>query len=106
MKAETEVREVTRAKLVADLKSVINDTEELLRATANQGGESLGAVRDRVAERVARAKADLTGIGEDAMARGKAAAQSADEYVHTHPWQAVGMAAAIGLIVGLLTQRR
>ena len=52
MKSETEVREVTRAKLVADLKSVINDTEELLRATANQGGESLGAVRDRVAERV------------------------------------------------------
>ena len=103
---EAEVTKVTRAKLVADFRSVIRDTEELLRATANEGGESLGAVRDRVAERVARAKEDLAEFGEDAFARGKAAARTTDEYVRAHPWQSVGVAAAIGLLVGLFTQRR
>ena len=33
-------------------------------------------------------------------------ANAADEYVHEHPWSAVGVAAGIGLIVGLLMSRR
>jgi ElaB/YqjD/DUF883 family membrane-anchored ribosome-binding protein len=98
--------EAARAKLVADFRSVIQDTEELLRATANQSSEGLGAVRDRVAERLERAKEELAEFGEDALARGKAAARTADEYVRAHPWESIGVAAAVGLLVGLLTGRR
>ncbi|MDE2463375.1 MAG: DUF883 family protein, partial [Alphaproteobacteria bacterium] len=37
--------------------------------------------------------------------RSKAAAQATDDYVHDHPWKAIGMAAALGLAVGLLINR-
>jgi ElaB/YqjD/DUF883 family membrane-anchored ribosome-binding protein len=35
----------------------------------------------------------------------KAAARATDEYVHDHPWRAVGIAAGVGLVVGMLISR-
>ncbi|MDQ1316092.1 MAG: hypothetical protein QG662_2201, partial [Pseudomonadota bacterium] len=39
-------------------------------------------------------------------ARTKAAAKATDEYVHVHPWQAIGVAASVGVVIGLLIGRR
>jgi ElaB/YqjD/DUF883 family membrane-anchored ribosome-binding protein len=41
-----------------------------------------------------------------AVEKGKEAAHTTDEFVHEHPWKAVGIAAGVGLIVGLLIGRR
>lgn len=98
--------ETARAKLAEDFKAVIADTEELLRATANQTGERVTAARARVEERLNSARAALAEVGEDALARGKAAARTTDAYVRAHPWKSIGAAAAAGLIVGLLTRKR
>jgi len=40
------------------------------------------------------------------LAKSKAAAKATDEYVHTHPWQSIGAAAGVGLVIGLLIGRR
>lgn len=98
--------EAARQKLVADFKSVIRDTEELLRATAGQTGERIDAARARLEERLASARADVADLSQEAVARGRAAAKSADAYVHNHPWQSIGIAAAVGLLVGLISARR
>ncbi len=97
--------EAARDKLVADFKAVINDAEELLRATANQGGEHISSVRARVEERVTRAKEELNELGDDAFARGEAAVKATEDYVRTHPWQSIGIAAGLGLLIGLLSRR-
>ncbi len=97
--------EAARDKLVADFKAVINDTEELLHAIAGQGGDRVAAVRARVEERVARAKEELSGLSEDALEQGKAAARVTDDFVRAHPWQAIGIAAGLGLLVGLFGRR-
>jgi ElaB/YqjD/DUF883 family membrane-anchored ribosome-binding protein len=93
-------------KLVADLKVVLADAEELLRATASAAGEKASAARARMEDSVRAAKAKLA-QAQDVMAdRAKAAAQATDDYVHHHPWKAVGFAAAIGVILGMLISRR
>ena len=36
----------------------------------------------------------------------KAAARATDDYVKTNPWQAVGIAASIGFLIGVMINRR
>ena len=103
---ETVNESVSRDKLVADMKAVITDADELLRATAGQAGEKLQAARARAEESVRRARAKVVDAEQVAMAKSKAAAQATDDYVQSNPWKAVGLAGAIGVIVGMLIARR
>lgn len=98
--------EVTKEKLISDFKIVVADAEALLRASAGQGGEALAAVRSRVEESLATAKSRMLDAEAELLERTKAAAKATDEYVHEHPWHAVGVAAGVGLVVGMLIGRR
>ena len=98
--------EAARNKLVADFRAVIGDTEELLRATANQTGERVKEARERVEDRLREAREQLEELQASVTERAKQAAHVTDEYVHDHPWQSVGVAAAVGFLLGLLTCRR
>jgi ElaB/YqjD/DUF883 family membrane-anchored ribosome-binding protein len=93
-------------KLMADLRVVISDAEELLRLGAEQTGANATEWRARVEDRISRAKLKLAELQDDAVAKAKAAGHAADDYVHEHPWKAIGAAAGVGLIVGLLIGRR
>jgi ElaB/YqjD/DUF883 family membrane-anchored ribosome-binding protein len=93
-------------KLMADLRVVISDAEELLRLGAEQTGASATEWRTRVEDRLSRAKIKLADLQDSAVAKAKAAGHAADDYVHDHPWKAIGAAAGLGLIVGLLIGRR
>lgn len=97
--------DVGKEKLMQDLRVVVSDAEELLRATAGQTGEKVAAARERIQENLTAAKARLI-VAEEAMAaKTKQAAIATDEYVHENPWRAVGIAAGAGLIVGMLISR-
>jgi ElaB/YqjD/DUF883 family membrane-anchored ribosome-binding protein len=98
--------DVSREKLATDLRVVISDAEELLRATAGQMGEKAVVARERIQESLRVAKDKLARAEEVVMDKTKAAARATDDYVHDHPWGAVGIAAAVGLVVGMLISRR
>lgn len=93
-------------KLMSDLRVVIADAEELLRMTADQAGESAADVRSRVQAKMNQAKADLIHLQQAAVAKAKAAGHATDEFVHENPWKSIGIAAGVGLVVGLLIGRR
>lgn len=97
---------VTKEKLAQDLRIVIADAEDLLRATASQAGEKVSAAREKIQESLHRAKVKLAEVEDVLIDKGKQAARVTDEYVHEHPWRAVGIAAGIGLIIGMLISRR
>jgi ElaB/YqjD/DUF883 family membrane-anchored ribosome-binding protein len=97
---------VTREKLVQDLKTVVEDAEELLRVTANQAGEKVAVAREKIQDSLREAKIKLAEAEDVFIDRSKQAARMADEYVHENPWSAVGVAAGIGFIIGLLISRR
>jgi len=98
--------DVTTEKLAQDLKMVISDAEELLRATASQAGEKVSVAREKIQDSLRNAKVKLAEVEDILIDQGKQAARFADEYVHDHPWRAVGIAAGVGLIIGLLISRR
>jgi ElaB/YqjD/DUF883 family membrane-anchored ribosome-binding protein len=101
---------VTADQLIEDLHTVIRDAEGLLRATATQGGEKMGEkiqeVRTRAEQSVRQAKDRLASVEKETLERAQALAGDANEFVRANPWQAVGIAAGIGVLLGLLLSRR
>jgi ElaB/YqjD/DUF883 family membrane-anchored ribosome-binding protein len=102
----SEVTAAQKEKLMADLRVVIADAEEVLRVTADQASSGAAELRVRMQERLHQAKDRLLDLQESAAARARAAGHAADDYVHEHPWKAIGAAAGIGMIIGLLISRR
>jgi len=93
---------VSKQKLMEDLSAVVNDAEELLKATASQTGERITAARARAEETLRAAKVRLADAQEALMEKAKVAARQTDEYVHENPWKAAGIAAAVGGLLGVL----
>jgi ElaB/YqjD/DUF883 family membrane-anchored ribosome-binding protein len=102
----TELTAPQKDKLMADLRQVIADAEELLKLTASEVGDSAVGLRERLQQRMADAKHSLLTLQATATEKAKAAGHAADDYVHDHPWQAVALGAGVGLVVGLLIGRR
>lgn len=98
--------EFHKDRLMNDLRVVIADAEELLRMTTDQASEGAADVRSRVQARLTQAKADLLNLQEATIERAKAAGRVTDEFVHDNPWKSIGVAAGIGLLMGLLLGRR
>ena len=97
---------VNRDKFVQDMKLLVSDAEELLRATATQAGEQIAVARERIQDSLQQAKVKLAEADAIVRERAKQAARDTDEYVHENPWRAVGVAAGIGLLLGLILGRR
>jgi ElaB/YqjD/DUF883 family membrane-anchored ribosome-binding protein len=97
---------VDTAQLLADFKTLVTDAEALLHATADQGGEAVAQIRAQAQDSLAQAKTNLKDVQDELAAKAKAVAANADAYVHEKPWQFVGIAAGLGLLIGLLISRR
>ena len=102
----TELTANQKDKLMADLRVVVADAEELLRLTAGQMGEGTASLRERLQERLTDARHSLVALQASASEKARAAGHAADDYVHDHPWQSIAIGAGVGLLVGLLIGRR
>ncbi|MCA2997277.1 MAG: DUF883 domain-containing protein [Rhodocyclaceae bacterium] len=103
---QADVTEIAKEKVVHDLKDVVSSAEELLRVTASQAGEEYEATKQKLEAKLRSARDELDRIEHVAFLRAKQAARSTDLYVHEHPWQSIGIGAALGVVVGLLLGRR
>jgi ElaB/YqjD/DUF883 family membrane-anchored ribosome-binding protein len=97
---------VTTATLRADLAAVMRDAEALIKASADQGGEKVGEARKKILESLETAKVRLHDAERAALRHGEDAMIATEEYVKRNPWQSVGIAAGIGLVLGVLLARR
>lgn len=98
--------QVTTDQLVADLKTVMRDAEALLKATSTQTGERIQEVRARAEQSLQQARTRLNEVEEEAVRRAQEMANATEVYVRDNPWQSVGIAAGVGLLIGLLLSRR
>jgi len=98
--------EATTDQLMSDLKTVMSDAEALLKATSNQTGERIQEVRARAEESLRQARERVTQVEQDALKAAREMAEATEEYVRDNPWQAVGVAAGVGLLLGLVLGRR
>jgi ElaB/YqjD/DUF883 family membrane-anchored ribosome-binding protein len=108
MEQQTTMVEFNRAKgkLARDLKAVITDSEDLLKAASAVSGEGFAAARVKFEEKLTSARACLAEASRSAAERTKETAAVVDGYVQESPWTAVGVAAVAGMLIGFLAARR
>ena len=106
MSEVTDFAEDSKEQLVSDMKVVVSDAEEILRETKGVAGEKIAELRERIAVRLRDAKMRIADADEILRDRTKAAARATDDYVNDSPWRAVGIAAGVGLLLGVIIARR
>ena len=94
--------EQANARLASDLKAVVHDAEELMKATAGQAGEKIAELRGRLTTALESAKATCHRLEEQTVA----AAKAADRTIREHPYESIGIAFGVGLLVGVLVGRK
>jgi len=92
----------SKDRLVGDLRNLVADAEELLKATASQAGEKIGEARQKIEQSLIEGKKALADAEKTLVAKSKECAEIADDYVRENPWSAVGIAGGVGLVLGLL----
>lgn len=92
--------------LADEFRALVRESEELLKSTTSLSSEALALARERFRGKLAAAKERLGDLSGAAAERGGQVAVAADDYVHASPWTAVGVAAAIGFVVGAILIRR
>jgi ElaB/YqjD/DUF883 family membrane-anchored ribosome-binding protein len=103
---ETSSNDFNKDQLITDFKVAVADAEALLKATVNTGGEKVAEIRAKAEESLGIAKARMADAQTAMLAKTKEAAKATDAYVHENPWRSVGVAASIGVVIGLLIGRR
>lgn len=93
-------------KLLADVKNVVADAENLLKQAKSTGAESYAAVRAELEDKLADTIVRLQEVQEEVKARARYAARATDDYVHENPWKSMGAVAAVGILIGLVLGRR
>jgi ElaB/YqjD/DUF883 family membrane-anchored ribosome-binding protein len=96
-----EIEESTE-KLLSDLKAVVHDGEELLRAGAQELGERGVIAREKLASALEMAKDTARKLQEQA----KMSAQATDRLIRENPYQSIGIAFGIGMLFGIMVNRR
>lgn len=94
------------SRIAADFRAMIADSEDLLKAATTMSGEGLAAARVKFEEKVSRAKTALAEASQPMLDKSRETAAAANGYVREHPWSAIGVAVAAGLLVGFLAARR
>lgn len=91
---------------MSDIKAVLADAEDLLKQAANATGERASELRETALTRLKQAKERAADVQVVVIEKGKKAVRATDDYVHEHPWTAIGIAAGVGVLVGLLVNRK
>lgn len=94
--------EVSTERLVSDLKTVARDTEELIKASAGEAGDRAREVRARLTQALERARESCQRLQEKAVAGAKAT----DKVIREHPYQSLGIAFSVGVLIGVLVNRK
>jgi ElaB/YqjD/DUF883 family membrane-anchored ribosome-binding protein len=89
-----------------EIKNLIADVEELMARISDLKDADVVRVRGKVQRAVDATKQSLADSAVNMRRRAQQAASSADDYVRDSPWQAVGIAALVGAVVGILATRR
>lgn len=98
--------QINSENLIGDFKALMADAEDLIKATASHEDGPLSAIRSKAIDTLNNAKETLSSAEGTVVEKAKVAAERTDEFVHRNPWEAVGVAAGLGLLIGLFIRRR
>jgi ElaB/YqjD/DUF883 family membrane-anchored ribosome-binding protein len=99
------MNDLTTQKLISDVKVLIDDAEELLRATAGQTGERITDLRQRLERKIEEGRNALAALENEWRQKAEQARARSENYLRENVWTTVAMAAGIGMLLGLLLRR-
>lgn len=99
-------RRIAKEKLANDLRTALDDADELLKLTAAQAGERLADVRGRLQQSLAKARGQLEHIQADVSAATRSMVSAAETCVQENPWKSLGGVAVAAFVLGMLIARR
>ncbi len=93
-------------QLSTDVQKAIRSAEDMFHQAASAGGDKATELRERAMEQLRVLREKLHDAQDTVVEKSKAAARATDDYVHDNPWKSIATAGAIGVVVGLLLNRR
>lgn len=93
-------------QLIGEFKSLMADAEALIKATEDHPSETISSIRNKALETISGAKESLSNLEGTLSEKAKVLSEGADDFVHRNPWEAIGVAAGLGLLIGLFIRRR
>jgi ElaB/YqjD/DUF883 family membrane-anchored ribosome-binding protein len=91
---------------MSDIKTILADAEDLLKQAANATSERASELGETALARLKQAKEKAAGVQVIVIEKSRKAAHATDDSVHEHPWTFIGIAAGVGVLVGLLANRK
>lgn len=92
--------------LMDQVRASLDDVEKLLREAADAGEDKAGELREKALDALRHTRLAMHDAQDAVIAKGRRAARVTDEYVHDNPWQAIGLSAIAGLLLGVVISRR
>jgi ElaB/YqjD/DUF883 family membrane-anchored ribosome-binding protein len=99
-------KKTNKEKSMSDIKTVLADAEDLFRQATNTTGDRANELREKALARLKLAREKASDAQVMVVEGGRKAARATDDFVHDYPWRAIGTAAGVGVILGLLINRR
>lgn len=90
----------------SDVQRVIRGAEEMITEAATTGGEKAVELRAVALQQLRALREKLEAAQEAVFEKSKHVAEVTDDYVHEHPWRSIAAAASVGVLIGLLLNRR
>jgi len=84
-----------------ELRAFLADVEDLVKKVANVGDADVARLRSRVSGALGDVRQTIGDTADSLRDRARMAVTVTDDYVHDKPWTAIGLAAAVGVIVGV-----
>lgn len=104
--AQQETVEGTKHKLVKEIRSVVDDADNLLKKATTSTAEGWDEARTQIGAKLSEARSRLDDARIAVTDNAKSVADSTHEYVADNPWKVAGLALAVGLLIGALVSRR
>lgn len=92
--------------LVDEFRNLVEAMDNVFSAAAGDSSANLAELKTQAEATLKKAKARIGDIEKTAVAKARKVAADSDDYVHENPWTAIGVGAAVGLLLGLLIGRK
>jgi ElaB/YqjD/DUF883 family membrane-anchored ribosome-binding protein len=106
MATQTVSTQVNREKLVNDIKEVLHDAQVLLQASAGDLGDKAKEAREKLSQKLVEVRGQLNEFKGVAKEKAIEGAKKADETIRSHPYESIAVAFGVGLLIGIIANRK